>query len=537
MFNSGVSSGTAVAVHPEAAPFVHAARPLAEARSSCRARDVRLGYYRGPFRYPRAAQLAAILRSPEVAELVNAAAPKEAAQHLDQASRFAARMLPRLDPLVYNLMGLLLRGAIAALYDGIRVEGTDRVRALDERVTRIYVASHSGGHADYLFQIYGMAQVGFRAPLTVASEHLDMAGIGPLLRRCGALYVRRGGGPPIYRAVFGAALGALLRGGWDLLVFPEGGPSVDGRPRRIRTGFLRELVRQARRGLGRPVALVPVNLRHDRHFEEEVFLRVAARGSWCGEGGDDWRGLLRSLSRLRKRFGTLHMQFGRPRLLDELLAAAAEPDAAAARGLAGWVGESIQAAAPLTAASLAAVSLLPAAEPLDFEEVVDDAERVAAVLSAIAPEMSPPDAAVPLAEQLRTLRHIELVDDERGRLKADGHQRARLALHRNLALSRLVVPAMVSRSLLAGIDRPAAIAAAWQHAFSRVRDKLYLAVPPAGLQAAVERCLRALVAQDVALVVGPGEQVALREWGRALAMRLADAFDLERDVDAHVEVP
>jgi len=519
---------------------------LGDARSTraLRGREIALGYYRGAFCYPRVAQIAEILRSPEVEQVVRAAAPDDAPHLREQARAFAAKMLPNPDCLSYNLLALVVRGTLAALFEGMHVTGADQVRALGEEVTRIYVASHAGGHADYLFQNFTISRLGLRTPLTVASAHLDTPGIGLALRHCGAFYLKRGGealgtlprggARSMYRAVVGGALGTLLRGGRDLLMFPEGAPSVDGRPLRIRTGFLRDLVRQARRGLGRPVALVPVNLRHDRPFEEGVFLQVAARGTWRGLSADNIHGLLRGLRGLRRNYGTLHMHFGRPRLLDELLATGTDSDATATARVAAWVGQGIQAAAPLSAASLAAVSLVPATAPLAFDDMLRDATRLIAVLSAIHPEM-PVATGVPLAGQLRALRRIELFAERGDWLTVDADQRVRLSRHRNLALPRLAIPSMVCRSLLAGINTPAAIAADWPEAFPRVRDKLHLAIPTERLDEAVAGCLRAL-AGDGVVSLEESDCVCVRDECRALVTHLVDAFDLDRDVDGHVEI-
>ncbi len=507
--------------------------------------EIAPGYYRGPLRYPRAAQIAEILGSPDVEQVLRTATFDEAPLLRQQARAFAEKMLPNLDCLSYNLLAVLVRGALAALFEGMHVTGTEQVRALGENTTRIYVASHAGGHADHLFQNFAVSRLGFRTPLTVASEHLDTPGIGPLLRHCGAMYLKRGGEAlrtlprggvrSMYRAVAGAAVGTLLRGGWDLLVFPEGAPSVDGRPLRIRRGFLRDLVRQARRGLDRRVALVPVNLRHDRPFEEGVFLQVAASGTWRGSSSDNIKGLLRGLRSLRRNYGTLHMHFGRPQFLDELLATEAGSDAAASARVAAWVGQGIQAAAPLTAASLAAVSLAPATAPLAFDDVLHDATRLIAVLCAIDPEMPVPAAGITLDAQLRALCRIELVEQRGGRLATDAHQRARLLRHRNIALPRLVIPSMVCRSLLLGIDRPEAIVAEWQEAFPRVCAKLHLAIPARRLDAAVAGCIRALAAAGV-VALEAGGRAHLRDEGRVLVTHLADAFDLDRDVDGHIEI-
>jgi hypothetical protein len=114
-------------------------------------------------------------------------------------------------------------------------------------------------------------------------------------------------------------------------------------------------------------------------------------------------------------------------------------------------------------------------------------------------------------------------------------QRARLRRHRSLALSRLCVPAMVYNSLLAGINNADAIRATWREAFPRIREKLHLPVAPTKPKDAIRSSLQALAMIGV-LAIQPDERVKVLGSGRRLVARLADSFDLDRDVDRRVEI-
>ncbi|WP_444678382.1 1-acyl-sn-glycerol-3-phosphate acyltransferase [Halomonas sp. E19] len=116
----------------------------------------------------------------------------------------------------------LLRRLWNRLYDGVEVHGLDRVKALAGDHTLVYVPCHRS-HIDYLLLSYVLYRDGLMPPHIAAGRNLNMPMIGPLLRRCGAFFMRRSfRDKPLYAAVFHEYLHRLLAHGHPLEYFMEG---------------------------------------------------------------------------------------------------------------------------------------------------------------------------------------------------------------------------------------------------------------------------------------------------------------------------
>lgn len=148
--------------------------------------------------------------------------------------------------------------------------------------------------------------LGLRMPKVAATD--DFARIpvvGPVLRACGAFYIRRGTGEPDPR--LNEQLGELVRAGHSLEFYPEGKRSRSRRFLPPKRGILRAL-----QGTGRRSVVLPLAISYDRIAEEVGFLRELD-GSAQHKGG--LKPLSKWLGRLvnrRVRMGRIHIRCGAP---------------------------------------------------------------------------------------------------------------------------------------------------------------------------------------------------------------------------------
>jgi glycerol-3-phosphate O-acyltransferase len=219
---------------------------------------------------------------------------------------------------------------------------------------------------DYLLLSYVIYRKGFAVPHVAAGANLNLPVVGHFLRKGGAFFLRRSfKGDALYSAVFSKYLGFMMARGHPLEYFIEGGRSRTGRMLAPRTGMLSMTVRSYLREPNRPVVFMPVYFGYERIVEGRTYIGEL---SGAPKQKESVLGLIRSLSVLRSKFGTVHVNLGEPIVLDELLAKynPGWRDAPGTLGREengsppGWIGEAIgELAARITSGINAAAAVTP----------------------------------------------------------------------------------------------------------------------------------------------------------------------------------
>ena len=208
----------------------------------------------------------------------------------------------------------LFRAFFKRIYDEVALNGLERVTELAQTHTLVYVPSHRS-HMDYLLLSLLLLDRGLMLPHIASGDNLNLPLIGGLLRGAGAFFMRRSfHGDSVYAAVFSEYLYQVYRRGHCVEFFPEGGRSRTGRLLPARTGLLSMTLDHARRGLPRPIALVPVYLGYERLIEGGAYVDEL-RGSV--KRRESFGGIIRGLRFIRQRYGRVDVNIGEPLRLDE----------------------------------------------------------------------------------------------------------------------------------------------------------------------------------------------------------------------------
>ncbi len=264
-----------------------------------------------------------------------------------------------------SIMASVLSRLWTRLYDGVDFEHVENLHDVGDGAEIIYVPCHRS-HMDYLLLSYVIYRKGFAVPHVAAGVNLNLPVVGHFLRKGGAFFLRRSfKGDALYSAVFSKYLGFMMARGHPLEYFIEGGRSRTGRMLAPRTGMLSMTVRSYLREPNRPVVFMPVYFGYERIVEGRTYIGEL---SGAPKQKESVVGLIRSLSVLRSKFGTVHVNLGAPIVLDELLARY-NPGWRDAPGTAGreeggsppgWIGEAIQElAARITSGINAAAAVTP----------------------------------------------------------------------------------------------------------------------------------------------------------------------------------
>jgi len=233
-----------------------------------------------------------------------------------EARRYANEIAANYSPVFVTFMSLALRGLWNRLYDGIEFQHVDTLQQVAEGNEIVYVPCHRS-HMDYLLLSYAIYQRGYAVPHIAAGLNLNLPIVGRFLRKGGAFYVRRSfRGNSLYTVVFMKYLAAMMARGHSIEYFIEGGRSRTGRLRPPMTGMLSMTVRSYLREPRRPVVFVPVYFGYERIVEGPTYI-----GELSGrpKEKESILGLLRTLGRLRQRFGNVHVNLGEPIYLDTLV--------------------------------------------------------------------------------------------------------------------------------------------------------------------------------------------------------------------------
>jgi glycerol-3-phosphate O-acyltransferase len=158
---------------------------------------------------------------------------------------------------------------------------------------------------------------GYAIPHIAAGINLNMPVIGRWLRRGGAFFMRRSfKGNALYTMVFMKYLGLIMARGHSIEYFIEGGRSRTGRLLPPKTGMLSMTLRSYLRDPRRPIVFLPVYFGYERLVEGKTYV-----GELSGQPKEKESviGMLRTLPALRKKFGKVHVSFGEPIHLEDVL--------------------------------------------------------------------------------------------------------------------------------------------------------------------------------------------------------------------------
>lgn len=235
---------------------------------------------------------------------------------LRQGQKYIAEIAANYSHVFIAFMARLLSWVWTRLYDGVELHHFDKLRQIADSNEIVYVPCHRS-HMDYLLLSYVIYYKGLAVPHIAAGINLDMPVVGGFLRRGGAFFMRRSfKGNTLYTMVFMKYLGLMMARGHAIEYFIEGGRSRTGRLLQPKTGMLSMTLRSFLRDPRRPVVFVPVYFGYERVVEGKTYI-----GELSGKPKEkeSVSGMVRALGALREHFGKVHVSFGEPIALNDVL--------------------------------------------------------------------------------------------------------------------------------------------------------------------------------------------------------------------------
>lgn len=202
------------------------------------------------------------------------------------------------------------------LYDGIEVHNFDTVRELAKDYEIVYTPCHRS-HIDYLLLSYVIYNRGLMVPHIAAGINLNMPIVGQLMRGAGAYFIRRSfNGNALYTAVFKEYIYSMLNRNTPMEYFIEGGRSRTGLLLPPKKGMLAMTIQSYLRGNSKPIAFIPTYFGYEKLIEGSSYIKELGGQK---KQAESLFGLLKSIQKIEKVFGVVHVNLGEPVFLEDIL--------------------------------------------------------------------------------------------------------------------------------------------------------------------------------------------------------------------------
>jgi glycerol-3-phosphate O-acyltransferase len=218
-----------------------------------------------------------------------------------------------------NLMDRVVRWLSRNLFDGIVFDsqGFERVREAGQKGTLIFVPCHKS-HLDYLILNYYIYEHNMHPPRIAAGKNLAFWPLGWIFRDSGAFFIRRRfHGAKLYAEVLYTYIKTLIKTGYNLEFFIEGGRSRTGKLVLPKMGLLNMILRAYKEGAAQDLYLVPTFIGYDQVLEEKSYLRELEGQKKETESVGQ---LVKARKFLKGRYGRAYIQFSAPISLNDYLA-------------------------------------------------------------------------------------------------------------------------------------------------------------------------------------------------------------------------
>lgn len=220
---------------------------------------------------------------------------------------------------IVPIMNRLVRWLSRTLFEDVffDLEGFEKVREAGQRGTLIFIPCHKS-HIDYLLLNNLMYQHYLHPPRIAAGKNLAFWPLGFLFRGAGAFFIRRRFlGGKLYAEVLYYYLKTLIKTGYSLEFFIEGGRSRTGKLVLPKIGLLNMILRAYYEGATRDLVFVPTFIGYDQVLEEKAYLSELEGKSKEKESVGQ---LVRARKFLKRRYGRAYIQFSEPISLKDHLA-------------------------------------------------------------------------------------------------------------------------------------------------------------------------------------------------------------------------
>jgi glycerol-3-phosphate O-acyltransferase len=273
--------------------------------------DARIRVNRGPEKLTSAEIKERVLRDEKVQEAVRAAAALEGPSQeaiRRKAERYVDEIAADQRIQMIHFYYYLLKWIFSNVFDGIDVKDGQfaELKSAAQKGPIVFIPCHKS-HFDYLVVPYFTFVNQMVVPHIAAGKNLSFWPLGRLLRGGGGFFIRRSfKGQDLYTAVFASYVKVLLREGFNLKFYMEGGRSRIGRLLAPRLGMLAFVAQAVEEGAVEDLTFAPTFMGYERVPEERSYLQEL---SGFDKKKESFLDLVRAHEVLKKRYGKVYVRF------------------------------------------------------------------------------------------------------------------------------------------------------------------------------------------------------------------------------------
>ena len=206
---------------------------------------------------------------------------------------------------------VVLTWMLKNIFEGMNIDlkGLAKVKEYADRGPLILVPCHKS-HLDYLILSYVFHHNQMPCPHIAAGKNLSFWPLGTIFRGGGAFFIRRTfKGAKLYSEIFSAYMQQLIKEGFNIEFFIEGGRSRSGKLLTPKFGILAQIVEAFRKSSQEDLIIVPIFIGYDRVLEEKSYLKELSGGE---KDPENMSGLIKARRFLNKKYGKVYVNFNNP---------------------------------------------------------------------------------------------------------------------------------------------------------------------------------------------------------------------------------
>ena len=379
-----------------------------------------------------------VLASPNVKKAITETALRQGLT-TQQAEKKAEEAIDAIvadfNPSTAKILNHLIHFLLYRLFSRINLHGLDKIQQTALTHSLVYLPCHRS-HLDYILLSWLLYRHGLMVPHVAAGDNLNIPVVGGILRRGGAIFMRRSfKDDPLYATIFRAYLTLMLHRGHSIEYFIEGGRSRSGRLLSAKAGLLKMTLEAWQQSPEKPLALIPVSISYDRLVESQSYQRELSGGQKSKENLLD---TLKSLRILFQRYGEVSISFGEILKLNKAQLDSDGPPVAPIIGR--EIIERINQAFSASQMSLIASLMLSAPhQKMRETDLITQLDTLMALLTDLGVELPKGNT----QDWINEAENRQQISRGKNALALSADQAAELTFYRNMLMHKLILPGLI----------------------------------------------------------------------------------------------